>query len=239
MAAKLKSISKQIHWSLLLRTAVFALSWFLLPFWLFLLVALYLYFVPFFNARKLFWPFFALMTLAYIEPVGVVFLVIFAAIFYYLLLIKDLLLIDRKSAYELLILVLGFFLIRSFYETLGTTLITGWSIGYGLLTALLICCLIKSFIDCFSEKFASDPIRYPVVWFSFIVIWQLLILGLFLPLDFAYQSMTVFLLAVLVIDFLPEHVLISGGISRERMVTSGITIGILLFVVLLSAKWGI
>ena len=46
MAGKLKSISRQIHWSLLLKAAVFALAWFFVPFWLFFLIALYLYFIP-------------------------------------------------------------------------------------------------------------------------------------------------------------------------------------------------
>jgi len=269
MAAKLKSISRQIHWSLLGRAALFALAWFFLPFWLFALIALYLYFFPLFNTWKLFWLFFALLVLAYIEESGagssgLVFVVIFAALFYYLLLIKDLLLIDRKSAYELLILVLVFFLFRDFYGKIGigvgvgaaslTSIITGVSLWYGLLVAALIGLLVNSFIRTFSDTINvntihsdniysdsvhENPMRRITVWLAFILVWQFLILGLFLPLDFAYQSVVVFLASVFIVDLLPEACIEAAGVSRQRIVTTGITAGVLLFIVLASAHWGL
>jgi hypothetical protein len=232
MAEKLKSISRQIHWSLLLRAALFALAWFFLPFWLFLLVALYLYLIPFFNSRRLFWPFFALLVLTYLEPGNLVYLIFFAAFFYYLLLIKNLLLIDRKSAYELLVLALSFFLIRSFYEQLGTGLLTAASLWYGFLLAVLIGFLVGSFIRYFSENAGKDPVRRLSAWLVFILVWQFLSLGLFLPLDFVYQSAVVFLASVLVIDLVPEH-------SSERSWTVGATVCLLLVIVVLSAHWGL
>src|ERR1700722_12935955 len=112
MVEKLKSISKQIHWSLLARAALFALFWFFLPFWLFFLLALYLYFIPFFQERTLPVPFFILLLLTFIESPGIFFAVIFGLLFYYLLLIKNLVLIDRKSGYELFVLAITFFFLR-------------------------------------------------------------------------------------------------------------------------------
>ncbi len=247
MAARLKSISRQIHWSLLLRAAIFALALFFLPFWLFVPVAFYLYFIPFFQSQKLIWPFFALLVLTIIEPVSFLFLVIFIALFYYLLLLKDLLLIDRRSAYELLVIAISFFLVRSFYENFGRNLVTGASFWYGFFTAALVGLLVNSSMRYFSlsDGVASEQglsKRHPrraAAFLSFILIWQFLILGLFLPLDFVYQSVIVFLVSVLVIDLIPENYLEPGGVSRQRVLTSGVTIGILLAIVLLSAKWGL
>jgi hypothetical protein len=237
MAAKLKSISRQIHWSLLGKAILFAFAWFILPFWLFTLIALYLYFFPFFNSWKFFWPFFVLLVLTYIEPASLPFLVVFAALFYYLLLMKDLLLIDRKSAYELLVLVLSFFLLGDFYGQFGTHGITGTSLWFGFLTVALIGLLLGGFIRSFSGDVDKNSMRRVTVWLAFVLLLQFLILGLFLPLNFAYQSVVVFLISVLVIDLLPENCLETRGVSRQRALTTGITVFVLLFIVLASAHW--
>src|SRR5258708_3672304 len=115
MAAKLKSISKQIHWSSVLKALVFALAWIWFPFWFFAILALGLYFIPFFQARRLAIPFLTLLILCYIQTPDMAFAIIFGVVFYETLLIKDLLLIDRRSAYELLVLALTFLLLREFY----------------------------------------------------------------------------------------------------------------------------
>lgn len=245
MAARLKLISRQIHWSLLLRAAVFAFAWFFLPFWLFLPFAFYLYFIPFFQSWKLIWPFFGLLILAIIEPVGLPFLIIFIALFYYLLLLKDLLLIDRRSAYELLVIAISFFLLRSFYENFGRDLITAVSFWSGFFTAAFIGLLVNSSAIYFSGDAVSENkppkihLRRTAAFLAFVLVWQFLMLGLFLPLDFVYQSVIVFLFSVLVIDLIPENYLEPSGVSRQRILTSGVTIGILLAIVLLSAQWGL
>ncbi len=65
MAEKLRSISKRINWSLVLRSVIFGVAWWALPFWLFLLVALYLYFVPITGASKVSVPFFVLLLICF------------------------------------------------------------------------------------------------------------------------------------------------------------------------------
>jgi hypothetical protein len=240
MAAKLKSILRQIHWSLVLRSAIFALAWFLFPFWLFFLIALYLYFVPLFQSQKLAMPFFVLLVLTYIEPQNFLFLLIFAILFYCLLLIKDLLLIDRKSAYEFIIFVLAFFLFRDFYERFGAGIITGNALWYGFLVAVLIGFLVGGFLRVFSspkdtERYNPQVSQRVATWLTFLLVWQFLILGLFLPLDFVYQSVIIFLIAVVVIDFIPEYYF--GGISRQKLLTAGTAIFALLVVALTSVQW--
>ena len=119
MEERLKSISRRIHWSLLLRAGVFGFAWLLLPFSLFVLVALYLYFSPLAQSRGLAWSFFVLLLLMFLEPVGPLFAVIFGAIFFYILLIKEFVLIDRASAHEVTVLALSFLLIRRWPFTPG------------------------------------------------------------------------------------------------------------------------
>ena len=62
-------------------------------------------------------------------------------------------------------------------------------------------------------------------------------LGLFLPLDFVYQSVIIFTIIVLVIDFIPEYYF--GGISRQKLLTAGTAVFALLVVVLTSVQWGL
>jgi hypothetical protein len=235
MAEKLKSISRQIHWSLLLRAAVFALAWFFFPFWLFFLVALYLYFVPLFQAGAFVIPFFVVLVLAFIHAPSVLFALALGAIFYYLLLIKDLLLIDRVAAYELLVLVLSFFLFREFYQSFGSGF-AGGALWFASLIAALFGLLMNSFI-----KFTLDPegggIRRPAVLLSLLAVWQFLVLGLFLPLDFIYQSVIVFLIAVLVVDLVPEYCL--HGPVRSKIFATSTVVFAFLVLILASARWGI
>lgn len=115
MEERLRSITKQIHWSLAVKAAVFGVVWYFSPGWFFFLVALYMYFIPPFNSAKLLAPFATLTLLCLVQPKSLIFMVIAAALFTWILLIRDLIFIDRKSAYEILVFALSFFLVRFFY----------------------------------------------------------------------------------------------------------------------------
>ncbi len=229
MAERLKSILSQTRWSLLGRAIVFAAAWWLLPYWFFLLVALYLYFVPPFQARSLVAPFFAILILAFIEPQGIFFAVILGAIFYYLLLIKDLLLIDRKSAHELLVIALSFFLLRDFYRTFGGGWLAGAGPWFGFLTAILMGAMASSFIEEKSARVAA--------WLLFLISWEFILLGLALPLDFAYQSAIVFLLIAFSLDLISDGA--AGTASRRKLIVSSSVVFALLVIILASAKWNL
>jgi len=246
MAAKLKSITKQIHWSLLVKAAVFALAWFYLPFWLFLLVALYLYFVPPFRAGKLAVFFFTLVILCFLAVPGWFMAFIFAALFYYLLLVKELLVIDRRSARILLAMTLSFLLLRQFYFSFSTG-----SAGSALMAAffaaallsLLLGNLIHNQVESFSDipglpTKLSDIAKFPrvVTLMAFVFFAQCIVIGLFLPLNFIYQSVIVFLVVVIAIDLIPER--ISGALSPAKIKTTSIVVFAMLVLVLTSAKWG-
>ena len=237
MAERLRSISSRIHWSLLLKAAAFALAWFWFPWWLFAAIALLLYFIPFFQSGKLALPFFVLLVLSCLQPPTVLFFLIFGALFYVLLLIKDLLLIDRATTHELLTFALVFLLIRDFYLKFDGGP-AGAALLFSFILAFLVALLVKNYISSFreSEAFRGGLARIGV-WLSFFLTWQLVIAGLFLPLDFIYQTAIIFLPIVLIIDLLPDH--LSGALRRPKLVSSSIAIFILLTIVLVSARWGL
>ncbi|HEY5221094.1 MAG TPA: hypothetical protein VIJ29_03040 [Candidatus Paceibacterota bacterium] len=232
MVEKLRSISKRTSWSLVLKAVIFGVAWWVLPFWLFLIIALYLYFIPITGTGKVSAPFFVLLLISLLESPGIVDMIISAAIFYFILLIKDLLIIDRRSAYEILMLVLTYLLLRSFF------LDVGGSFGlraffYGLIGAVAISAMAASFVKNFSE--APHPFRRMLGWMTFVLMWQLLIVGLFLPLDFLYQSAIIFLMAAILIDLVPQYVF--GELTRAKALAAGSVIFSLLVIVAASARW--
>ena len=232
MVEKLRSILKRTSWSLVLKALIFAVAWWGLPFWLFLIIALYLYFVPITGTGKVSVPFLVLLLISLLEGPSIVDAIIFAAIFYFILLIKDLLIIDRRSAYEIMVLVLSYLLLRSFF------LDVGGSFGlraffYGLIVAVAISGMVGSFIKNFSD--APYPFRRMLGWMTFLLMWQLVIVGLFLPLDFLYQSAIIFLMAAILIDLVPQYVF--GELSRAKVLASGSVIFSLLVIVSASARW--
>ena len=250
MVEKLKSILNRIRWSLLLKAAVFALAWYvpIIPFWLFVIIALYLYFSPLAQSRGLAWSFFVLLLLMFLEPVGPLFAVIFGAIFFYILLIKEFVLIDRASAHEVTVLALSFLLIRDFYMREGGS-INGWSLFYSLCTALIVGMLISQFIRSgegsgITESSASSAtgapaggIRRIATWLCMLVAWQFIIVGLFLPVDFVYQTVIVFLGIIPMIDLVPQY--LSNGLSREKVLMTASVLFVLFVFTLGSARWGL
>jgi hypothetical protein len=237
MAERLKSISKQIRWSLALRALIFAAVWFFLPYWLFALVALYCYFVPLFRPWKLFIPFFCIMVLAFIYPAGILFAAILGVMFYCTLLIKDLLVVNRRSMYEILVLALFFFLIRNFFEAW-----TGF--GGGAFIASFFCAVLIGFLtDNIMHFFASETLlpiggmRRISGWLMALLSWQALLVGLLLPLDFVYQSIIVFVAITFFYELIIGHFF--EDLSRERIfVTAGVFFS-LLALLLASAPWRI
>jgi hypothetical protein len=65
--------------------------------------------------------------------------------------------------------------------------------------------------------------------------WQLLLVGLFLPLDFLYQSAIVFLVAVILMGLVPQYVF--GELSRTKVLATGTVLFALLVIIAASARW--
>lgn len=239
MAEKLRSILKQTNWSLVLKAIIFGVAWWALPFWLFVLVALYLYFVPMTGASKVSVPFFVLLLITFLQGQTWLSAVIFAALFYFILLIKDLLIIDRRPAYEILILILSYLLLRGFFLNVGGAL-DRQSLFDSVIAAWAVSAMVASFITNFSgasEDASRDArsFRRMLGWMTFLLMWQLLLVGLFLPLDFLYQSAIVFLVAAVLIDLVPQYVF--GELSRAKVLATGSVLFALLVIVAASARW--
>ena len=81
----------------------------------------------------------------------------------------------------------------------------------------------------------AAPFRRMLGWMTFILMWQLIIVGLFLPLDFLYQSAIVFLLAAILIDLVPQYVF--GELTRAKVLATGTVLFSLLVIVAASARW--
>ncbi len=239
MAEKLRSILKRTNWSSLLKAVIFAVAWWVLPFWLFAIIALYLYFVPITGAGKVSAPFLVLLWIAFLQQESILAAAIFGAIFYFILLIKDLIIIDRRTAYEVLMLVLSYLLVRSFFLNVGGSF--GWlTLAYGLAGAWGMSALVSSFVTNFSPETAAETrearmFRRMLGWMSFFLVWQLLIVGTFLPLDFLYQSAIIFLVAAIVLDIVPQYVF--GELSRTKVLAISTVLFTLLVIISASARW--
>jgi hypothetical protein len=239
MAEKLRSILRRISWSSVLKAVLFVVAWWALPFWLFLIVALYLYFVPMTGAGKVSVPFFVLLLISLIQEQSILAAILFGVIFYFILLVKDLIIIDRRSAYEILMLVLSYLLVRSFFLNVGGSFGLR-ALLYGLVAAWAVSALTGSFVKNFStvpEDSAREARSFERMlgWMTFLLMWQLLIVGLFLPLNFLYQSAIIFLVAVIILDLVPQYVF--GELTRVKALATGIVLFALLVIVISSARW--
>jgi hypothetical protein len=238
MAEGLRSIIKRIHWSLLLKTAVFGLSWYFLPAWLFCLIGIYLYFLPIFHWSKFVPPFVALIVLGLLESQSVWFAFVYAGLFLWLFLIRDLLFIDRKPAYEILVIAISFFLTRKIYSILA--LDRGGALPVFLFMSIIIGWMIGSLAQFYNEDFdVRDSTLRPRIgmWLSSLFLLQIFLAIFYLPLDFIYQSVAAFLFVVLLADIIPLY--FAEGFSREKILLSLSVIFSVLILVFASAQWGL
>jgi hypothetical protein len=197
-----------------LKALIFGAAWYLLPAWLFVFVALYFYFVPFFRTGKFLPSFIAVLAIYFLAPATLAYALVGAILFGWLLGIRDLLFIDRRLAYEVLVLGLVFFLLRLFY--MANEIISGGSFLGAFLMAILLSWMLYALMRAPGIGSKEGQGGHPAImgWLSMLFFWEILTICLFLPLDFIYQSVIAFLLAVPVIDFLPAW--FWGQFSRSK-----------------------
>ena len=116
MVAKLKSALDPIHWSLLLKAVLVAGGWYWLPMTWALILALIVFLVPPYRSG-IFSPAFLVLlaSLFTIEPTFF-FAVLMGVGFYCLLGVKNLVLIHRATAYQILVTVLFLFVWWMFFD---------------------------------------------------------------------------------------------------------------------------
>ncbi len=233
MEERLRSISRRISWSSLLKAVVFAAAWWIAPYWLFLIAALYLYYVPMAGAGKVSAPFWVLMLIAFVEPQGWLFAFVLAAVFYFILLIKDLIIIDRRTAYEVLVFVLSYLLMRDFFLNLGGQGFGGWALFGAMGVAFVLTAAFMSFVGNFSS--VARPLRRVIGWAMFVLLSQLIIVTLFLPLGFSYQAAIAFLIATALMSIVSQHAF--GELTRTKALATSVVVFAFLTIVLASAAW--
>lgn len=212
MEAKLKSISNLIPWSLLLKAALFGAGWLVLPFWLFIVFALYLYFVPYFQPLKLGVPFGITLLLALLVEANGWLAVFFALIFFFILGIKDLVFVDRQTAYSFLVFVLSFLSVLIFFSKFdyGVSLASfAWLIFSGILIVLLV----NSFIKYNLEKIDRRK-RNTLLGFSFLLFIEAGLVALFLPVNFFHQTAILFFSFVVIFELMTDY--LSQKLSMRR-----------------------
>ena len=220
----------------LIKGAIFCLAWYLFPAWLFIPIALALYFAPFFNSGKFLAFFFAILGIYFLAPGTLAYALIGGFLLAWLLALKELFFIDRQTIGETLVLAITFFLFRTFflrYTIIGAGAIIG---------SLIVAAMIGWMIRVLEESFFRDSVETAVVeikstpWISALIIWQGIVVGLFMPLDFLYQSIIIFLLAVLVIDC--SVTAAWKNLSREKILRTASFVFAVLVLVITAAPWG-
>lgn len=216
MEIKLKSISRTIHWSLLLKALIVAILWMFLPYWAFLLLALGFYFIPFFEPRRLFLPFLLFLFFAAVLNHGYPSAFLLGIIFFLILGIKNLLLIDRASAYETLFFALFFLAVFRFFVIFESPASQFFVASTGV--ALIFALLLKNFLV-FSSKFAelADRGKFIAVVLPGIIIWQWLLAVFFLPINHFYQTALVFLAGFILTELMYSY--IDNSLDRRKILT--------------------
>lgn len=239
METRLKSILRRIRWSLALKAAFVALSWLWLPHWAFFVLCLYFYFVPIFHPWKLFVPFLVFLFLALNTPASIGFAIIMGALFYTIVGIKDLIFIDRKSAYDALVLAFALLLDLWLFSSLGDAMSSSALVA--AFTASIAQCLIYREALRYSQSGREAVHERPSVGISLGLTWlivaEILLATLFLPVNFLYQSALAFFSSALLLEVVSLH--LEGGLSRHKILAAFSIIFVFLIIIFGSASWGV
>ncbi len=238
MEEKLRSISRTIPWSLALKAAAFGLGWYVLPFWLFLLLGLGLYFVPLFQPMHLLLPllltFFFAAVLAYSSWAALM----LGIIFFFILGIKDLVFIRRGAAYETLIFLLFFLAFLNYFARFGAW--GGWTdMGLGILVATVAALLLRGFVLYRAPEAGEWARRKRFVLFGLagLLLWQWQAALLFLPLNFFYQTAILFLAAVVLAELFLAYA--QGELTRRKILLHFSFLFVFVSFVLAANSWRI
>jgi hypothetical protein len=180
MAAKSKSITNPIPWSSLLKPLLVAVAWLVLPWWAFLAVALYCYLVPFFRPLSLAPAFLIFLFIALSAPVGF-FQAIYAGVVLALIFgIKDFLIVNRRSAYQLLVFLISFAGSLLLFGTFMT-----WSVPASF-SSLALSCLLWLWLVRSDPERQDVSMLHPAI--AALLLFEIGTVMFFLPVNFFAQA---------------------------------------------------
>ncbi len=248
MAERLRLTLKQIPWFLLGKSFLLALLFYTTeryPFllWVFLGVALYFYFHPLFEPIRLLFPFILSLFFAFFLPPSSWLSLFLGVIFFLILGMKDLFFIDRKGAYETMVL---FFFLLTFLAFFGY--FENWQHPLVFVGAALPACVYFMLAGgLMGNMFNSRrPLREPyrarthrgLVWgLGAFMVWSITVAALFLPLNFLYQTAISFLVATVLLELLFSHV--TKEVTRGSLLVYFSFFLIFFVFILGGAEWGL
>jgi hypothetical protein len=204
MAVMLKLVINKIHWFLIFKSALLAFAWIIFPHWLFLITTALIYFFPVFRPGTMLFPLFLFFLISFILPHNFLGFLLITILLFLILGIKDLIIVNRFYAYELL----GFFifLIFSFifFQKFGQVFVLK-SIIYSFLFVLAFYLFFKKIFNLSIANLGIeiDQKRFKIFLtvFSFFI-WQIIFLLNFLPFNFYLQTGMLALFIMIGMDFI-------------------------------------
>mgnify|MGYP001616747163 FL=1 len=238
MAEKLESLLRGIPWYLVLKSASFGVGWLVLPFWLFLILAAYLYLLPFFRPLKMALAFLILIFLVLESPHAIWMAVLYSVLFYLILGIKDLVFIERRPYYEMLILLITFIVFIGFFNIFEER--GGYSAYISaLLVSLIFFFLTRGFLDNDGGIYARDIAfvrrRDVCVAVLSLLIWQMFAVLMFLPVNFLYQAAILFLFTTVGLEMVSDY--LENSLTNRRILFDFSVFIVFLVVILGLIPW--
>lgn len=237
MATKLKLTLGKIHWPLLVRSALLAFFWLFFPAWFFLLWAMYFYFSPYFQPWRIFFSFAAFLTLALFVPplsgawfyaVGIV----IGAIFYLILGVKDLVLVNRQFAYQTLrLLLLTSALLLFFWWGQSSSLSFVWRL------ILLFAFLFALHYEYFSFIFEGNPLNIFAAALTAFLFFEAAWALVWLPIGFLNATAVALLTLFMLSDFIVHY--LRGTLNRKITLTNFTVFIFSLLAIFLVSDWTI
>jgi len=207
MEARLESTLRTIPWWLTLKAAIFGAAWLLLPFWLFFLLALALYFFPLFEPGRLAVPLLSTLFFTWLLTPNLWAAVFLGLLFFFILGIKDLIFIHRFPAYEALIFLLFALAFLNFFAHFDRPNAPGLLPGLGLLF-LFFALLYWSFLR-YGERSLPGGIparrKFLTGLLALFLLGEWLAVLVFLPLNFFLATALLLLGAVSLVELLWSH----------------------------------
>lgn len=240
MEAKLKLISDRIPWSLACKAAVFAVAWFYSPFSWFVVVALAMYLSPFFQPFLVAVPFgFLLIIMSLLLPNF--WIAAYCGIIFFLLLgIKDLVFVYRLQAYQFTTFLLYLLLTVRFLVD-AKTFMDERSLAAAFLFSIVFFILGKSLVDyqarVAGEELSITGLKTGAVALSALMLWEFVIVLLFLPIPFLFQVSYLFVVGVVLLDITLDYT--ARSLVKKNLLLRIIFLLIMTVLILGLNQWGL
>ena len=239
MVEKLKSISRQIPWFLAAKALVSGLAWYFLPFGIFLVVAFYFYFRPFYQPMKFIVPFTAFLVLTsplfFEKSLGMALL---AGIFFFIILgVKDLIFVGRRHGFEVAVLFVSFLLFLAFFSRFDdwSTSMVLWSLGVFFVFFLLLKNLTDYNDSLGSERIRKEPYGLIYLFFSAFVLWQLSWVLFLMPFSLVYRTALLFITSFVFSELNIAY--LSQSLSKRKILRNFSLLFVVFVLALVSNRW--